>query len=262
MSLQYGLRKLVCRWKDKLKDKIDFSSISSRSSTSSYTADEAIHKSVQSKKQIPTISTIKRDTFNFIREQNTTEEIHKLDSSTKYIRNYCGSLDQNKFYNGNDIKNPNHDSHSDDLIKTNSTEKSVSNTNSSIKFIQMLEKLSEVPISFYNDATCFAIGEAIHFQNKSCQRMLGLTLGTNFGSAFIDQLEIIKNRSDVPSGGILSNYPYDDNSMVDDWFSTRGLINIYNTIKQEELFKNGSDLITDKRNKLFYIENKVELFSK
>ncbi|CAF4206546.1 unnamed protein product, partial [Rotaria magnacalcarata] len=61
-----------------------------------------------------------------------------------------------------------------------------------------MEQLSDIPISFYNDATCFAVGEAMSIQHKAYQRILALTLGTGFGSTFIDQNEIIKNRCDVP----------------------------------------------------------------
>ncbi|CAF1384994.1 unnamed protein product, partial [Adineta ricciae] len=71
---------------------------------------------------------------------------------------------------------------------------------------------------------------------------LALTLGTGFGSTFIDRNEIILNRNDVPPGGMLWNYPYDQQSIADEWFSTRGLINIYKQILREEADEVGDQL--------------------
>lgn len=91
----------------------------------------------------------------------------------------------------------------------------------------IVEQLSSTSISFANDAICFALGEYLNGNSQGYQRILALTLGMNFGSAFLDSGQIILQRDDVPPGGTLANCPYDQHSIADDWFSTRGLIVLY-----------------------------------
>ena len=120
-------------------------------------------------------------------------------------------------------------------VENNLPEKSSINNRFTPKLWAVIEQIRHVPISFYNDATCFGLGEANNEYNQVYERILALTLSTSFGSAFIDRGEIITNREDVPADGVLWNCPYDQHSVADDWFSIRGLINIY-----KKLIRSGS----------------------
>lgn len=78
-------------------------------------------------------------------------------------------------------------------------------------------------IRFRNDAEAAIIGEAIYGSGASCQRIIGVTLGTGFGSAFIADGETVVSGEEVPENGWL--YPFKFNGVrSDDAFSTRGLL--------------------------------------
>jgi glucokinase len=77
------------------------------------------------------------------------------------------------------------------------------------------------PVRFINDATAFAIGEARFGKAKGYNRILSVTLGTGFGSAFIcNSLPVISGEN-VPLGGCVWHLPFED-GIADDYFSTRG----------------------------------------
>ncbi|CAF4112793.1 unnamed protein product [Rotaria socialis] len=256
LSFEYGLRELVSCWKHQSNVKCDTLSVSSSFSTRSYSKQQINPENLQQTTQIATISSVKSDTFNFTVAATTpNEEIKEEEFSIKDTKNYCGRSGDADFYMKYEINDSTHQINFDNM-EVNSTEKSITIENSSAILLSIMEQLSDIPISFYNDATCFAVGEATSIQHKAYQRILALTLGTGFGSTFIDQYEIIKNRCDVPPGGMLWNYPYDDKSIADDWFSTRGLINIYNTILQQESLDNHSHMSINKEKPILNINNK------
>ncbi len=85
-------------------------------------------------------------------------------------------------------------------------------------------KLSfDVPIRFRNDAEAAIVGEAVYGVGKHYSRVIGLTLGTGTGSAFlIDGIAQISGQG-VPDNGWV--YPIlFDGEPADDVFSTRGLL--------------------------------------
>ena len=85
------------------------------------------------------------------------------------------------------------------------------------------------PIRFINDATAFAIGEDWIGKAKGSKRLLAITLGTGFGSAFLkDSLPVVSG-SEVPEMGCVWYLPF-ENGNADDYFSTRGLLNRYHKI--------------------------------
>lgn len=77
-----------------------------------------------------------------------------------------------------------------------------------------------MPVRFMNDATCFAIGEAWLGKAASCTRTMAITLGTGFGSAFLDQGIPVESGAEVPPFGCVYHLPYGD-SIADDYFSSR-----------------------------------------
>jgi len=79
---------------------------------------------------------------------------------------------------------------------------------------------------FMNDATAFAAGEAWIGKAAHTIRSLSVTLGTGFGSAFIDGGLPVVERGDVPEKGCLWHLPFLE-GIADDYFSTRWFVNRY-----------------------------------
>ncbi len=76
---------------------------------------------------------------------------------------------------------------------------------------------------FLNDATAFGVGVAAIGKAKKYSKVIAVTLGTGFGSAFIKDGIPQVNSEDVPDGGCLWDEPY-KNGIGDDYFSTRWCI--------------------------------------
>jgi len=84
----------------------------------------------------------------------------------------------------------------------------------------------ELPMRFLNDAASFAVGEAWLGEGKGFQKVVVITLGTGFGSAFIDDGVPVVDRADVPKEGCLWHLPFKD-SIADDYFSTGWFVREY-----------------------------------
>ncbi|MBT8308357.1 MAG: ROK family protein [Maribacter sp.] len=87
----------------------------------------------------------------------------------------------------------------------------------------------EVNLRFLNDATSFGVGVSTQGKAKDCKRIIVVTLGTGFGSAFIrDGVPLVKS-TEVPVGGCLWDKPF-KSGISDDYFSTRWCINRYHEL--------------------------------
>lgn len=84
----------------------------------------------------------------------------------------------------------------------------------------------DLKMRFLNDATAFAIGEAWRGNGQGCQKVVVITLGTGFGSAFLDHGIPVVTRNDVPKEGCLWHLPFKD-AIADEYFSTRWFTNAY-----------------------------------
>lgn len=84
----------------------------------------------------------------------------------------------------------------------------------------------ELPMRFLNDAASFAVGEAWLGDGKGFQKVVVITLGTGFGSAFIDDGVPVVDRADVPKEGCLWHLPF-RGSIADDYFSTGWFVREY-----------------------------------
>ncbi|HEY4787264.1 MAG TPA: ROK family protein [Bacteroidales bacterium] len=80
-----------------------------------------------------------------------------------------------------------------------------------------------VSVRVMNDATAFAVGEAWQGKASGTARSVSITLGTGFGSAFIDHGIPVIERDDVPKQGCVWHLPLNE-SIADDYFSTRWFI--------------------------------------
>jgi glucokinase len=75
-------------------------------------------------------------------------------------------------------------------------------------------------VRFMNDASSFAVGEAWAGKAAGYKKMMAITLGTGFGSAFVDNRIPVVDGDAVPRGGCVYYLPY-GNGIADDYFSTR-----------------------------------------
>ncbi|MFH0759958.1 MAG: ROK family protein [Bacteroidota bacterium] len=78
----------------------------------------------------------------------------------------------------------------------------------------------KLPFRYMNDASAFAVGEAWMGVAAEVRKSVAITLGTGFGSAFIDNGIPVVDRDDVPKKGCVWHLPVQD-SIADDYFSTR-----------------------------------------
>lgn len=91
---------------------------------------------------------------------------------------------------------------------------------------QRLELPVDMPVRFINDATAFAVAESWIGVGRYASRMIALTLGTGFGSAFIDKGIPVLEGDNVPEMGCVWHLPFGD-GIADEYFSTRWFENSY-----------------------------------
>lgn len=93
----------------------------------------------------------------------------------------------------------------------------------------LLKKLnfaSPVLLRFMNDASAFAVGEALKGSASHVANSVSITLGTGFGSAFISKGIPVVDGDLVPPLGCVWHLPYKD-GIADDYFSTRWFLKRY-----------------------------------
>jgi glucokinase len=87
------------------------------------------------------------------------------------------------------------------------------------------------PIRFVFDSTAFITGEACFGAAKAYNRIIGITLGTGIGSAFMIGKKIIEKGEGLPPDGAsyLFNMPY-DGGIVEDKISKKAIICKYKNL--------------------------------
>jgi len=91
---------------------------------------------------------------------------------------------------------------------------------------------ARIPVRYMNDATAFAVGEAWMGVAEGTSKSMAITLGTGFGSAFIDDGLPVVEREDTPPMGCVWHLAYKD-SIADDYFSTRWFVKQYAALTGE-----------------------------
>jgi glucokinase len=99
---------------------------------------------------------------------------------------------------------------------------------------EFLKLPSAFPVRFINDATAFALGEDWIGGAKGFKRSLSITLGTGFGSAFLQDSLPVLTGDKVPAQGCIWHLPF-EGGMADDYFSTRGLTGRYRQLTGREV---------------------------
>jgi glucokinase len=82
--------------------------------------------------------------------------------------------------------------------------------------------VGDLPIVFRNDAEAAIVGEARYGAVRGYDRLIGVTLGTGCGSAFLERGTPVRSGDHVPPNGELYGEPF-GGAIADDVFSTRGL---------------------------------------
>ncbi len=90
----------------------------------------------------------------------------------------------------------------------------------------LLTTQEELPMRFLNDATSFAVGESWTGEGRGFHKVVVITLGTGFGSAFIEDGVPVVSGDEVPKEGCLWHLPFKD-GIADDYFSTRWFVGEY-----------------------------------
>ncbi len=103
---------------------------------------------------------------------------------------------------------------------------SLYNVNVRNEIRKRLDLHAGMPVRFLNDATCFAIGEAWMGPVAGCRRTVAITLGTGFGSAFLDNGIPVETGDEVPEAGCVYHLPFGE-SNADDHFSSRWFKRVY-----------------------------------
>jgi glucokinase len=93
---------------------------------------------------------------------------------------------------------------------------------------------NDFPVRFLNDAACFAIGESYREQALQNERLLAITLGTGFGTTFIENHIPVAGKYGIPDDGFLYHIPF-ENATADDHFSTRWFVKQWKEITGEEI---------------------------
>ncbi len=94
-------------------------------------------------------------------------------------------------------------------------------------------------LRFMNDASSFAVGEAWAGKARNYRKMMAITLGTGFGSAFLDDRIPVVEGDTVPKMGCVYHLPF-GKGIADDYFSTRWF-----TARYKEVTGKNSDGVKD-----------------
>jgi len=89
-----------------------------------------------------------------------------------------------------------------------------------------LDASDEIPVRFINDASAFAVGESWNGKLTGTERSMAITLGTGFGSAFMNHNTPVVRGNEVPELGCVYHLPF-RGFTADDYFSTRWFLNNY-----------------------------------
>jgi glucokinase len=92
-----------------------------------------------------------------------------------------------------------------------------------------IEVPDEFPVRFMNDATAFAVAESWTGKANGTKRSVSITLGTGFGSAFVEGNIPVVDGQDVPKMGCVWHLPFRD-GIADEYFSTRWFVKEYAAI--------------------------------
>lgn len=119
------------------------------------------------------------------------------------------------------------------MFEKNDKYESLYNVSIPTEFTKYL-KGAAIELRFLNDATSFGVGVSCMGEAKKKSKVIAITLGTGFGSCFINEGIPQVNSKNVPEGGCLWDKPYKD-GIADEYFSTRWFIKRYYEVSEREV---------------------------
>ncbi|MCV9385251.1 ROK family protein [Reichenbachiella ulvae] len=119
------------------------------------------------------------------------------------------------------------------LFKGNDKYESLYKVNVAKEFLEYLPSPA-LNIRFINDATAFAVGSSWMGQIGYGKRSISITLGTGFGSSFIEDFAPVVSGDEVPQFGCMWHLPFKE-GRADEYFSTRWFVNTYEKITGKRL---------------------------
>lgn len=114
------------------------------------------------------------------------------------------------------------------LIKDVTKYESLYGINVGDKLKEILNLPEAMPFRYLNDAMSFAVGECWQGKAAAYRKVVAITLGTGFGSAFLEEGVPVIEGDRVPKMGYVYHIPY-QNGIADDYFSTRWFVNEYHS---------------------------------
>lgn len=90
----------------------------------------------------------------------------------------------------------------------------------------LFSEAGDVQMRFVNDASAFALGEALYGAAADSSKVLALTLGTGVGSGFVADGKLVTSGEGVPDNGWVYCLPFED-GIADEAFSTRWIVKRY-----------------------------------
>lgn len=94
---------------------------------------------------------------------------------------------------------------------------------------------TDQPIVFENDANAFVLGEWLAGAARGADRVIGMTLGTGFGSGFLIDGCIITEGDNLPPDTTLGFVPCRD-GMAEDFISRRGMCRLFRSLGGDPAF--------------------------
>lgn len=95
---------------------------------------------------------------------------------------------------------------------------------------------NEIPVIFNNDAACFGLGESVAQETLRYKRTVAVTLGTGFGSSFINEQKLVTQDASVPPRGEMYNTAF-ANGIAEDYISGKWITNRFNEISGKGLIE-------------------------
>ncbi|MFO7882542.1 MAG: ROK family protein [Kosmotogaceae bacterium] len=120
------------------------------------------------------------------------------------------------------------------LIKGLDKYNAIYGVNLKVEFRKRLGLLEDYPVLFEEDSSVFLRGEAWFGSAKNYRNIIGVTLGTGFGSAFMKNGKIVREGAGVPPLAWIGGLPYGD-GLFDDYASKRGIERIFNKMCNRKL---------------------------
>lgn len=111
------------------------------------------------------------------------------------------------------------------LYERNDKYEQLHNVDVKNEFAKYIEA-ENVQLRFMNDASAFGVGTAWLGKAKGYKKSISITLGTGFGSSFVDDFIPLSDDPSVPPHGSFWQLPFKE-SIADDYFSTRWFVNSY-----------------------------------